>query len=125
MTYDDCKELIKGQTFAEVHGDLGELLYSYSDARTWIDLPRGQRFKQVFKPQRVILFVFAVLLCAWFLVALIYQLCTTSNAGKTLLHLLPSFIIIAACTAILLVSVFMGWGKLVRWGFKHGLARND
>lgn len=122
-TYNDCTELIKGQTFAEVHGDLGKLLYSYSDARTWIDLPRGQRFKKIFVPQRVFLFAFAVLLCVWFITALIYQLCTTSNVGKTLLHLLPSFIIIAACTAILLISVCMGWGDILRKAFKHNLVR--
>ncbi|MDE6849755.1 MAG: hypothetical protein K2J54_00340 [Clostridia bacterium] len=121
--YDDCKELIKAGTFAEAHGDLGKLLYSYSDARTWLDLPRGQKFRKTFVPQRIFLFAFAILLCAWFITALIYQLCTTVNVGKTLLHLLPSFILIAACTAILLVSVFGGWGEFVRWGFKHNLIR--
>ncbi|MDE7257569.1 MAG: hypothetical protein K2N50_06420, partial [Clostridia bacterium] len=121
--YDDCNELIKAGTFAEAHGDLGKLLYSYSDARTWLDLPRGQKFRKTFVPQRIFLFAFAILLCAWFITALIYQLCTTVNVGKTLLHLLPSFILIAACTAILLVSVFGGWGEFVRWGFKHNLIR--
>lgn len=121
--YNECEELIKGEAFADAHGDLGKLLYSYSDARAWIDLPKGQKFRKTFCFQRAFLFTLAVLLCAWFLSALIYQLCTTSNAGKTLLHLLPSFILIAACTAILLISVFKGWGKFLRWAFKHNLVR--
>lgn len=121
--YADYKKLRKSNSFAECHGDLGNLLYSYSDARTWIDLPRGQKFRKTFVPQRIFLFALAILLCLWFLTALIYQLCTTANTGKTLLHLLPSFIIIVACTAILLISVFMGWGKFTRWAFKHNLVR--
>ncbi len=123
ITYAQCKELAKGQTFEERYGDLGKLLYSYSDARTWIDLPKGQKFRKTFVPQKIFLFAFAMLLCVWFITALTYQLCTTANVGKTLLHLLPSFIIIAACTAILLVSVFEGWGNFLRWAFKHNLVR--
>ena len=123
ITYAQCKELAKGQTFSERYGDLGKLLYSYSDARTWIDLPKGQKFRKTFVPQKIFLFAFAMLLCVWFITALVYQLCTTANVGKTLLHLLPSFIIIAACTAILLVSVFEGWGNFLRWAFKHNLVR--
>lgn len=119
--FDECTQLLKGQSFNECHGDLGKLLYSYSDARTWIDLPKGQKFRKTFAPQRVFLFGFAMLLCVWFITALVYQLCTTTNVGKTLLHLLPSLIIIAACTAILLVSVFGEWGNLLRWAFKHNL----
>ncbi len=121
--FDECTQLLKGQSFKECHGDLGKLLYSYSDARTWIDLPKGQKFRKTFAPQRVFLFGFAMLLCVWFITALTYQLCTTTNVGKTLLHLLPSFIIIAACVAILLISVFMGWGDVLRWAFKHNLVR--
>ena len=116
-------ELLKSQSFAESHGDLGRLLYSYSDARAWIDLPRGRNFKKIFSWQRVFCFSFAVLLCAWFVTALIYQLRATSDTGKTLLHLLPSFFIIAAGVAILLISVFKGWGKLLRWGYRHNLVR--
>lgn len=101
--------------------DYGKLLYSYSDARTWVDLPRGQKFRKIFVPQRVILFTLAALLCAWFITALTYRLCTTTNVGKTLLDLLPSFIIIAFLTAILLISVFLGWGKFMRWAFRHNL----
>lgn len=119
----ECTELMKGQSFAECHGELGKLLYSYSDARTWIDLPKGQKFRKTFVPQKIFLFGFAMLLCVWFITALVYRLCTTANVGKTLLHLLPSFIIIAACTAILLISVFEGWENFLRWAFKHNLVR--
>lgn len=122
-TVAEYKELTKGQSFAESHGELGKLLYSYSDGRSWIDLPSGQKFRKTFCHQRVFLFALAVLLCVWFVTALIYQLSVTSDAGKTLLRLLPSFILIAACVAILLISVFMGWGKLLRWGFRHNLIR--
>ena len=47
-TYDDYKKLSKGESFAECYGDLGKLLYSYSDARTWIDIPHGQKFRKTF-----------------------------------------------------------------------------
>ena len=110
-----------GESFEQCHGDLGKLLYSYSDARTWIDIPQWQKFRKTFCNQRIFLVGFAVLLCVWFITALIYQLCTTVNVGITLLNLLPSFIIIAACTAILLLSAFGGWGEFVRWAFKHRL----
>ena len=122
-TYDECSELVKGQSFADCHGELGKLLYSYSDARTWIDLPKGQKFRKSFCFQKIFLSALALLLCAWFITALVYQLCTTTNVGKTLLYLLPSFIIIAVCTAILLISVFEGWENFLRWAFKHNLVR--
>lgn len=121
--YSDCKQARKKNSFAEKHGKLGKLIYSYSDARTWVDLPRSQRFKRIFLPQRIFLTGLAAVLCIWFLTALIYQLSTTDNAGKTLLHLLPSFLIIAACTAILIISVSGGWSKFLKWAFKHHLVR--
>lgn len=106
-TVAEYKELTKGQSFAESHGELGKLLYSYSDGRAWIDLPSGQKFRKTFCHQRVFLFALAVLLCVWFVTALIYQLSVTSDAGKTLLRLLPSFILIAA--GVMLVITHYLW----------------
>lgn len=119
--YGEYEKLSKNNIFAESHADLGKLLYSYSDARTWVDLPSEQKFRRIFAVQRVFLLALAALLSIWFFTALIYQLCTAENAGKALLKLLPSFVLIAACVAILLISVFKGWGKLLRWGYKHNL----
>ena len=64
-----------------------------------------------------------MLLCAWFITALVCQLRNSTNAGTTILHLLPSFLIIAVGVVILLISVFQGWGKLLRWGYRHNLVR--
>ena len=115
------EELLKSHTFTNRHGDLGRLLYSYSDARAWIDLPRGQKFGRVFRFRNLFPFAFAVLLFAWFLVSLICRLQASNDDGKTLLQLLPSFFVVAACVAVLLISAFAGWGKLLRWGFRHNL----
>ncbi|MCM1546610.1 MAG: ribosome biogenesis protein NOP53 [Clostridiales bacterium] len=123
IDYGTYPELKRTTAYAGSPQDLGKLLYSYSDSRTWIDLPSEQKFRKIFSPQRVFLFTLAALLCGWFITALIYQLCTTSNTGKTLLQLLPSFILIAACVAILLISAFMKWGKFVRWAYRHNLVR--
>ena len=38
---------------------------------------------------------------------------------------MPSFFAVAACTAVLLISAFAGWGKLLRWGFKRNLIRGQ
>lgn len=121
IDYGAYEKLRYTDAYAGNSENLGKILYSYSDARTWVDLPRGQKFRKIFVPQRVILFTLAMLLCIWFITALTYQLCTTTNVGKTLLDLLPSFIIIAFLTAVLLISVFLGWGKFMRWAFKHNL----
>ncbi|MDE7379595.1 MAG: hypothetical protein K2N14_00960, partial [Clostridia bacterium] len=115
-------ELRNSRAYAKHPRDLGNLLYSFSDSRTWVDLPKGQRFRQKFDPHQVFLITFAVLFCLWFVVALIYQLCTTTNAGRTILHLLPTLLIIAVGTAILLLSAFRSWGSVLRWAFKHNLA---
>lgn len=119
------EELLESHTFTNRHGDLGKLLYSYSDARAWIDLPRGQKFGRIFRVRLLFPVAFAALLCAWFLVSLICRLQAGNNDGKTLLRLLPSFFAVAACTAVLLISAFAGWGKLLRWGFKRNLIRGQ
>ncbi len=119
------EELLESHTFTNRHGDLGKLLYSYSDARAWIDLPRGQKFGRIFCVRLLFPVAFAALLCAWFLVSLICRLQAGNNDGKTLLRLLPSFFAVAACTAVLLISAFAGWGKLLRWGFKRNLIRGQ
>lgn len=119
----DRYELCYSKAYAGSPRDLGELLYSYSDARTWVDFPKKRKLRKILTSQRVFLVAFAALLCVWFLTALIYQLCTTTNADKTLLHLLPTFIVVAVCTAILLISAGMAWGKFLRWAFKHHLVR--
>ena len=62
------EELLESHTFTNRHGDLGKLLYSYSDARAWIDLPRGQKFGRIFCVRLLFPVAFAALLCAWFLV---------------------------------------------------------
>ncbi len=117
----DRYELRYSKAYAGSPRDLGELLYSYSDARSWVDFPKGRKFRRILTSQRIFLVIFAALMCVWFLVALIYQLCTTTDAGKTLLHLLPTFIVVAVCTAILLMSAGMVWGKFLRWAFRHDL----
>lgn len=119
------EELLESHTFTNRHGDLGKLLYSYSDARAWIDLPRGQKFGRIFRVRLLFPIAFAALLCAWFLVSLICRLQAGNYDGKTLLRLLPSFFVVAACTAVLLISAFAGWGKLLRLGFRHNLIRGQ
>ena len=119
--YVEYEKLRYTDAYAGEPEDYGKLLYSYSDARTWVDLPRGQKFRKIFVPQRIILFTLALLLFVWFTTALTYQLCTTTNVGKTILDLLPAFIIITILIAILLISVFLGWDKFMRWAFKHNL----
>lgn len=121
----EYEELLESHTFTNRHGDLGKLLYSYSDARAWIDLPRGQKFGRIFRVRLLFPVAFAALLCAWFLVSLICRLQAGNNDGKTLLRLLPSFFTVAACTTVLLISAFAGWGKLLRWGFKRNLIRGQ
>ncbi len=122
---EEYEELLESHTFTNRHGDLGKLLYSYSDARAWVDLPRGQKFGRIFRVRFLFPIAFAALLCVWFLVSLICRLQAGNNDGKTLLRLLPSFFTVAACTAVLLISAFAGWGKLLRWGFKRNLIRGQ
>ena len=115
------EELLESHTFAKRYGDLGRLLYSHSDARAWIDVPRGQKFGRIFCVRFLFPIAFAALLFVWFLVSLICRLQATNNDGKTLLGHLPSFFVVAACVAVLLISAFAGWGRLLRRGFKHNL----
>lgn len=103
--------------------DYGKEVYSYSDSRTWIDLSPKQKLHIRFSPQGIFLSSLAVLLSAWFIFSFIYRMVTEADKGGVALSMLPSLVIVAACVAILLISVFGGWGKLLRWGYKHRMVR--
>ena len=103
--------------------DLGKEVYSYSDSRTWIDLSPKQKLQARFSPQGIFLCSLAALLIFWLIFSFIYRMVTEDDRGAVALSMLPSLIIVAACVAILLISVFGGWGKFMRWGYKHNLVR--
>ncbi|MDE7182460.1 MAG: hypothetical protein K2O41_05475 [Clostridia bacterium] len=99
--------------------DTGKEIYSYSDARAWIDFSPKQKRQMQFSLKGIYLIVLAILLSAWFFVSFVYRMVTESNRGRVALSMLPSFLIVGFCIFILLISFFGLWEKLLRWAIKH------
>ncbi len=119
----DRKFLRSLPSYVGYKSDFGKEVYSWSDSRSWIDLSPGQKRKSLLSVQKLYLIVLAAALVVWFFISLIYRLVTETDAGAVLLSMLPSFIIIVVCTAILLLSCFGGWGGFLRWAYRHNLVR--
>lgn len=118
------REFLRGlPSYAGYKDDFCETVLSWSDSRSWIDLSPGMKRRARISFQGLFLVALAVLLMLWFSVSFIYRMSTEADAGKVALSMLPSLIIVAACSAILLVSYFGAWGKFVRWGFRHNFIR--
>lgn len=108
-------------SYAGYKEDYGKEIYSWSDSRTWIDLSPGQKHKSLLSFGKLFLIVLSTVLILWFITSFVYRMVTETDQGKVALSMLPSFIIVAACAAILFISVFGGWGGFLRWGYKHNL----
>lgn len=123
LDFEERKFLRKLPSYAGYKEDYGKEVYSWSDSRTWIDLSPAQKKRARVSPQGIFLVGLATVLILWFLTSLIYRTATEPDAGKVILSMLPSLLIVAACSAILLISTFGGWGGLVRWAYRHNLVR--
>lgn len=125
LDFEERKFLRQLPSYAGYKEDYGKERYSWSDSRTWIDLSPGQKRMSLLSLGRLFPLVLAILLICWFLFSLVYRLCTESDGARVALSMLPSLIIVAACSAIMLISTFGGWGGLVRWAYRRNLVHGD
>lgn len=109
-------------SYVERPTDSDKVLYSYSDSRIWLDLSPAQKMRSRVDPHKIYLVSLAVLLGVWFVTSFIYRMCAESDKGLVALTMLPSFLIVAVCIAILLLSVYGLWGKFVRFALRNNLA---
>ena len=120
---DEHKPLRRLPSYVGYQEDTGKEVYLYSNGMTWIDFSSKQKKQIRLSPQGIFIIILAFLLSGWFLTSFIYRMCTEPDRGAVALSMLPSFIIVGACVAILLISYFGAWGKFVRWGYRHNLIR--
>ena len=114
------KPLRKLHSYVGYQNDLGKEVFSFSNCRTMYDYSEGQKHKIRRSPQGIVLVVVVCLLTVWFLISFIYRMVTESAKVQVVLSMLPSFLIVAVCSTILLISYFGVWGKFLRWAFSHG-----
>lgn len=101
--------------------DDGKILYEYSSARTMYDFSEKTTKGIIKSPQTIYLITVNSLLLFWVFFSLIYRLATEENNGAVWLSMIPSLILIAAVTAIVIISALGSWGKVARFVLKRGL----
>ncbi len=112
-------EIDRARTKFVKEGD--KILYEFSSARTMYDFS-DETTKGIIKhPQTIYLITVNSLLLLWVLFSLIYRLVTEENKSGVFLSMLPSLILVAAVTAIVVISALGSWGKVARFALKHGL----
>lgn len=104
-------------------GREGRILYEYSDAYSEIDMSLRRKKQARKSAYGIVLLVISALFIAWFFTSLIYGLVTEEVAwGVLARHVLP-LIIVGICVAILLISYFCAWDKLLRFAYRNNLTR--
>ena len=103
-----------------------KILYEFSSARTMYDFSEKTAKNIIKHPQTIYLITVGFLLLAWVLFSLIYRLITEENKGAVMLGMVPSLILVAAVTAIVLITALGAWGEIARFALKRGLhSRGD
>ena len=124
LDLEDNKILRKLPSYVGYIKDLGKEKFAFSNCRTRYDFSPSQKKQIRRSPQGIVLVVLVGLLITWFFASLFYR-AATEDAGKVMLSMLPSFIIIAAITAIVLISYFGAWGNFLRFAYRHRLVRGS
>lgn len=91
--------------------------YGVDNSKTMYDTHKGQRAAVLKSPYSVYLLALIVFMLFWFAYSFVNAV-KTKGGTVVLLQFLPSFFVLAVCSAIVILSVFGMWGKFARWALK-------
>ncbi len=94
--------------------------YGVDNSKTMYDTRKEQRTAALKSPYAIYMLALVAFMLFWFAYSFVNAVLTEDGA-IVLLKFLPSFFVLALCTAIVILSVFGMWGKFARWALKKNM----